>query len=59
MIYNYRCRKCGTEWEEKQSVNDEALTEHRKCGGIADRIIQNVNINTHFNGSHNKEYKRR
>ena len=57
--YVYRCRKCGVEWTEEQKISDNPLDEHRKCGGIADRIIQNVHVNTHFKGSHNLQYRKK
>lgn len=29
--YDYRCKNCGTEMEEKQSMHDEPLTTCPKC----------------------------
>jgi len=37
--YPYRCRACGHEFEEFQSITEDALTECPKCGGEIHRII--------------------
>lgn len=37
--YPYRCRDCGHEFEEFQSMSEDALTECPECGGAIHRII--------------------
>lgn len=37
--YEYRCRTCGYEFEEFQSITDKPLTECPKCGGFVERLI--------------------
>jgi putative FmdB family regulatory protein len=32
-IYEYKCRKCGEHFEQRQSVSDDPLTTCEKCGG--------------------------
>lgn len=37
--YPYRCRACGHEFEEFQSMSDEPLTVCPQCGGEIHRVI--------------------
>ncbi|MBN2226491.1 MAG: zinc ribbon domain-containing protein [candidate division Zixibacteria bacterium] len=37
--YQYKCTKCGHEFEEFQSMNDKPLETCPKCGGKPERII--------------------
>ncbi len=37
--YEYRCKGCGDEFEEFQSIKADPLTECTKCGGKVDRLI--------------------
>lgn len=37
--YPYRCRACGHEFEEFQSITEEPLTACPKCGGEIHRVI--------------------
>ena len=37
--YPYRCRACGHEFEEFQSITEDALTVCPKCGGEIHRVI--------------------
>ena len=47
--YRYKCRKCKKEFECVQSIHDKALTEHRECGGIMDRLMP-TRIGIQFKG---------
>jgi putative FmdB family regulatory protein len=38
-IYEYRCEKCGKEFEEWQKFSDPAIDVCRDCGGKATRLI--------------------
>ena len=37
--YDYRCRKCGHQYEVFQSISAAPLTECPKCGGLVERLI--------------------
>jgi len=37
--YEYKCSKCGFQFEELQSMNDKPLSECPKCGGKVQRLI--------------------
>ena len=37
--YEYKCQKCGNEFEEFQSITAEAKADCPKCGGHAKRMI--------------------
>jgi putative FmdB family regulatory protein len=37
--YQYRCTKCGIEFEEFQNITDEPLKHCPKCGGLPTRLI--------------------
>lgn len=37
--YEYRCKTCGCEFEEFQSIVDTPLTECPKCSGLVERLI--------------------
>jgi len=52
-IYKYRCNKCKKEFEVIQFIKDKPLEECKFCTGIVERIIQPINVNTHFKGSYN------
>jgi putative FmdB family regulatory protein len=38
-IYVYKCEVCETEFEEKQSFDDDPLTKCPKCAGSVYRVI--------------------
>jgi putative FmdB family regulatory protein len=38
-LYEYRCEKCGDQFEVMQKFSDEPLTRHEKCGGTVHRLI--------------------
>jgi putative FmdB family regulatory protein len=37
--YQYRCKDCGYEFEEFQSIVDDPLTVCPKCSGLVHRVI--------------------
>jgi putative FmdB family regulatory protein len=37
--YEYKCEKCGTVFEKRQSFADQPLTTHPECGGPVHRVI--------------------
>ncbi|HNX41030.1 MAG TPA: zinc ribbon domain-containing protein [Candidatus Aminicenantes bacterium] len=38
-IYEYRCLKCGYDFEEIQHFNDPVLTECPKCFGRVEKVV--------------------
>ncbi len=38
-VYEYRCRKCGAEFEEWQRITDSPVDKCKSCGGKASRLI--------------------
>ena len=38
-IYEYKCERCGTVFEKRQSFSDETLTTHPECGGPVHRLL--------------------
>ncbi len=41
-IYEYRCRKCGEEFEVMQKITEDPLKKCINCGGRVDRLISNT-----------------
>ncbi len=48
-IYEYRCLKCGHQFEKLQSISDHAVKKCEKCGARVTRLFHPVAI--HFKGS--------
>ncbi len=42
--YKYRCKKCGHEFEVRQRMSDDPLTECPVCGGHVRRVVGSVGI---------------
>jgi putative FmdB family regulatory protein len=42
--YQYRCAKCGEQFEIWQSIHDDALTRHPGCGGKVTRVLAPAGI---------------
>ena len=38
-IYEYRCTKCGDEFDAIQGFSDRALRKCKKCGGKLEKLI--------------------
>jgi putative FmdB family regulatory protein len=38
-VYEYKCEKCGCEFEAKQGMDDEPLAECKECSGPVHRLI--------------------
>jgi putative FmdB family regulatory protein len=38
-IYEYKCKKCGTHLEKRQSVSDAPLTVCENCGGELEKQV--------------------
>jgi putative FmdB family regulatory protein len=37
--YQYRCAKCGDQFEAWQSIHDDAFTVHDDCGGALAKVM--------------------
>lgn len=45
MIYEYRCRQCGHEFEVEQRITAERLADCPRCGANTDyRLISNTSF---------------
>lgn len=42
--YQYRCKKCGHEFEKIQRMSDEPLKECPQCGSRVQRVLGRVGI---------------
>lgn len=42
--YQYRCAKCGEDFELWQSIHDDALTRHPGCGGVVTKVFAPAGI---------------
>ena len=56
--YEYKCRKCGHSFEERQRITDPKLTKCPKCGGEMVRLFSK-GVSLKFNGSgfYSTDYK--
>jgi putative FmdB family regulatory protein len=42
--YQYRCAKCGEQFELWQSIHDDALQRHPGCGGAVTKVMAPAGI---------------
>jgi putative FmdB family regulatory protein len=42
--YQYRCAKCGEQFELWQSIHDDALQKHPGCGGSVTKVMAPAGI---------------
>jgi putative FmdB family regulatory protein len=42
--YQYRCAKCGEQFELWQSIHDDALQKHPGCGGKVTKVLSPAGI---------------
>ena len=38
-LYEYKCHRCGKNFEVRQSFSDDPLALHQECGGEVERLI--------------------
>lgn len=48
-IYEYKCLKCGHQFEKMQNISDNAVKRCEKCGEQVTRLFHPVAV--HFKGS--------
>ena len=54
--YDYRCSKCGHQFEVSQRMSDEPLTECEVCGGQVSKVLFAPAIHFKGTGFHNTDY---
>jgi len=58
--YEYRCRKCGYEFERFQNISEKPVRKCPKCGGKVERIIgPGAGIIFKGSGFYVNDYKRK
>jgi putative FmdB family regulatory protein len=58
-IYEYRCEKCGREFEEWQKITDPAIDKCSACGGKASRLISHSSFVLKGTGWYVTDYARK
>ncbi|RMG59413.1 MAG: zinc ribbon domain-containing protein [Deltaproteobacteria bacterium] len=58
-IYEYRCRKCGNEFEVMQRITESPLKKCPSCGGRVDRLISNTSFILKGTGWYATDYARK
>jgi putative FmdB family regulatory protein len=58
-IYEYRCRECGTEFEEWQKISAPAVSPCKQCGGTASRMISHSAFHLKGTGWYVTDYGRK
>lgn len=58
-IYEYRCRKCGHEFEEWQKITDPPVEKCNVCGGRASRLISQSSFILKGTGWYVTDYARK
>lgn len=55
-LYEYRCRKCGAEFEKIRKFSDPHLTKCEKCGGQLERLLSSPAFKFKGTGWHVTDY---
>jgi len=58
-IYEYRCLKCGREFEVMQRITDPPLERCKYCSGRVERLISLTSFQLKETGWYVTDYKRR
>jgi putative FmdB family regulatory protein len=58
-IYEYKCDKCGREFEQWQSICDPAVDTCSECGGKASRLISHSSFVLKGSGWYVTDYARK
>ena len=48
-IYEYKCHRCGKQFEVRRRISAEALKTHEECGGEVEQLISAPAL--HFKGT--------
>lgn len=55
-IYEYRCLKCGHQFEKFQKISDTAASKCEKCGDRVTRVFHPVAIRFKGSGFYSTDY---
>jgi len=58
-IYEYRCRKCGQEFEMMQNFSDKPITRCPSCSGHVYKLISNCSFQLKGTGWYVTDYKKK
>ena len=58
-IYEYRCKKCGEEFEKIRKFSDPPLKTHEKCGGALELLLSSPAIQFKGSGFYITDYARK
>ncbi len=58
-IYEYRCLKCGHQFEKLQSISEDAVKKCEKCGSRVTRLFHPVAVHFKGSGFYSTDYGRR
>ncbi len=58
-IYEYRCLKCGHQFEKMQRISDDAVRRCEKCGEQVTRLFHPVAIRFKGSGFYTTDYGKR
>ncbi len=58
-IYEYRCQRCGQEFEAWQKITDPTTTKCEACGGTASRLISHSTFVLKGTGWYVTDYARK
>ncbi|HHJ99015.1 MAG TPA: zinc ribbon domain-containing protein [Actinobacteria bacterium] len=57
--YDYRCTKCGLDFEVNRSITDREPVSCASCGSDAKRVFSPVGVVFKGSGFHNTDYRTR
>lgn len=58
-LYEYRCRKCGAEYEKIRKFSDPVLTRCEKCGGELEQLLSSPAIRFKGSGFYITDYAKK
>ena len=58
-IYEYKCLKCGHQFEKLQNISDQAVSHCEKCGKRVTRVFHPVAIHFKGSGFYSTDYKKK
>jgi len=58
-LYEYRCRKCGAQYEKIRKFSDPLLTKCEKCGGKLEQLLSSPAIRFKGSGFYITDYPKK
>ena len=55
-IYEYKCSKCGHEFEVMQKMSDDPINDCEKCSGSVDKLISQSSFALKGTGWYQTDY---